>query len=129
MIKMIAGIYGYRINGRVEAKTSKSAPFKCDPKEEARLVKAGVAVYTEETEKTVAPETHKVAKEITEMNFNELKALASEKGITVKGNSKQAFIDALLKKLPTEESVDDSIVEECPEEENAPVFGGNTVVK
>lgn len=125
---MIAGIYGYRINGRVEAKTSKSAPFKCDPKEEARLVKAGVAVYTEETEKVVAPETHKVAKEITEMNFNELKALASEKGISVKGNSKQAFIDALLNKLPTEESVE-SEVEECPEEENAPVFGGNTVVE
>lgn len=55
MIKMIAGTYGYRVNGRIEAKNSKSAPFKLDPKEEKRLVDAGVAVYVEETKKIVTP--------------------------------------------------------------------------
>ncbi len=66
MIKMIAGTYGYRINGRVEAKNSKSAPFKLDPKEEARLVNAGVAEYVETTEKVVTPvETKKAEKKVS----------------------------------------------------------------
>ena len=64
MIKIIKGVYGYRINGRVEAKNSKSAPFKCDPKEEERLVKAGVAEYVEDTEKVITPAEN--AKKVTE---------------------------------------------------------------
>lgn len=55
MIKIIKGIYGYRVNGRVEARNPKSAPFKCDPKEEKRLVDAGVAEYVEDTEKVITP--------------------------------------------------------------------------
>lgn len=59
MIKMIAGIYGHRVNGAVVAKTPKSEPFELDPKEEERLVKAGVAEYVEATKKAPAVDTSK----------------------------------------------------------------------
>ena len=52
MIKIISGTYGYRDNGQVIPKNSKSEPFSLDKKEEERLVKAGVAVYADGT-KTV----------------------------------------------------------------------------
>jgi hypothetical protein len=50
MIKIIKGIYGSRVNGRVVPVTSKSGPIKLDEKEEARLVAAGVAEYVEAAE-------------------------------------------------------------------------------
>ena len=74
MIKIIKGTYGYRVNGRVEAKTNKSAPFKCDPKEEKRLVEAGVAVFVEETEKVVTPTEN--AKKVAEKKSTAKKTVA-----------------------------------------------------
>ena len=43
MIKMIKGAYGLKINGVVEAMTSRSAPFSLTDAREAELVAAGVA--------------------------------------------------------------------------------------
>lgn len=133
---MIAGTYGYRVNGRIEAKNSKSAPFKCDPKEEARLVKAGVAVYVKDTDRTVTPEDNKKGKELTEMSLDELKALAKEKDLTVNGKSKQAYIDALMNLDVEDESTDDESSEdedadaddESSEDEDAPTFGNESTV-
>ena len=48
MIKMIRGAYGLKINGVVEAMTSRSAPFSLTDAREAELVAAGVAVYVQE---------------------------------------------------------------------------------
>ncbi len=127
---MIAGTYGYRINGRIEAKNSKSAPFKCDPKEEKRLVDAKVAVYVEDTDKIVTTEDSKKAKELTEMSLDELKALATEKGITVKGKSKQSYIDALLDEETSSNDEETSSNEEetSSNDENAPTFGNESTV-
>lgn len=47
MIKMIKGAYGLKINGVVEAMTSRSAPFSLADAREAELVAAGVAVYVQ----------------------------------------------------------------------------------
>lgn len=52
MIRIISGSYGYRENGHVVPKNSKSKPFSLDKKEEERLVKAGVAVYVDGEEST-----------------------------------------------------------------------------
>ena len=132
MIKMIAGTYGYRVNGRIEAKNSKSAPFKLDPKEEKRLVDAKVAVFVENTEKTVTTEDGEKAKELSKMSLNELKALATEKGIEVKGNNKKVFVDALLaldeETSDDEDADDENADEETSEDETAPTFGNESTV-
>ena len=51
MIKMIRGAYGLKINGVVEAMTSRSAPFSLTEAREAEMVTAGVAVYVQEPDK------------------------------------------------------------------------------
>ena len=108
MIRIIAGVYGYRKNGRIEAKTSKSAPFSVEPKEEARLVNAGVAVYVEETEKpvTITENAEKSAENIDNMSYDELKAKAVAMGLTVEGKKKADYINAIknaLNPVTTEE--------------------------
>lgn len=108
MIKMIAGVYGHRINGRVEAKTTKSDPFSVDAKTEARLVNAGLAVYVEATEKVVTKTENieKSAKNIDELSYNDLRAKASNMGLIVDGNKKQDYIDAIKTALNPAENTD-----------------------
>lgn len=126
MIKMVAGIYGYKKDGKLEAKNAKSEPFTLDPKEEERLVKAGVAKYVEvEPRKVITQADNENAvknKGLTEMSFEELKALATEKGITVSGKSKQAYIDALMEDMSEDNaSTGDNDLE-------PPTFGDSMVV-
>ena len=45
MIKMIAGVYGYKEGGIIMPKDKNSEPFSLDPEREAELVACGVAVY------------------------------------------------------------------------------------
>lgn len=45
MIKMIAGVYGYREGGIIVPKDKNSEPFSLDPEREAELVACGVASY------------------------------------------------------------------------------------
>ena len=61
MIKMIRGAYGLKINGVVEAMTSRSAPFSLTDAREAELVAAGVAVYVQEPDKNPAYNKMKMA--------------------------------------------------------------------
>ena len=49
MIKIVKGTFGYRKGRTIEPKTCKSEPFSIDPKREAELVEAGIAVYVEPT--------------------------------------------------------------------------------
>ena len=101
MIKIIAGIYGLRKNGRVVPITSKSAPISLAKAEEERLVKAGVAEYVdgkqEETKAAPTPAATPAAteKKIEDLSYNELKQKAAEMGLKVEGNKKQDFIDAI----------------------------------
>lgn len=61
MIKMIRGAYGLKINGVVEAMTSRSAPFSLTDAREAELVAAGVAVYVQEPDEDPAYSKMKMA--------------------------------------------------------------------
>ena len=61
MIKMIRGAYGLKINGVVEAMTSRSAPFSLTDAREAELVPAGVAVYVQEPDENPAYNKMKMA--------------------------------------------------------------------
>lgn len=61
MIKMIKGAYGLKVNGVVEAMTSRSAPFSLTDTREAELVTAGVAVYVQETGEDTAYSKMKMA--------------------------------------------------------------------
>lgn len=45
MIKMIAGVYGYKEGGIIMPKDKNSEPFSLNPEREAELVARGVAVY------------------------------------------------------------------------------------
>lgn len=45
MIKMIAGVYGYREGGIIMPKDKNSEPFSLNPEREAELVTRGVAEY------------------------------------------------------------------------------------
>lgn len=129
MIRIIAGVYGYKKNGRIEAKTVKSAPFSVEAKEEARLVKAGVAVYVEETESTVTTTENdtKSAENIEKMSYNDLRAKASAMGISVEGNKKQDYIDAIMAALNTEEA-EEMEEAEAVSDEAAPTFDASSTV-
>jgi hypothetical protein len=108
MIKIIAGVYGLRRNGKVEPITAKSEPITLAKAEEARLVKAGVAVYVDgaaapeakvpeakapETKETKEPKAEE--KRVEDLSYNELKSKAAAMGLTVEGNKKQDFINAI----------------------------------
>ena len=53
MIKIIAGVYGYKENGIILPKDKDSEPFSLDPEREAELVTQGVAEYAN----VIIPET------------------------------------------------------------------------
>ena len=61
MIKIIAGVYGYKENGIILPKDKDSEPFSLDPEREAELVAQGVAEYANviipEAELEPKPET------------------------------------------------------------------------
>lgn len=124
MIKIISGTYGHRKNGRVVPVNSKSGPVELDKKEEARLVAAGVAEYVE-SEKAGKPEdqpeAQPTAEDLEKMTVAELKAMAEDLGLEVKGGKKADYIEAL-----TEATGDDA--EGQDEGTPAPTFGGDTVV-
>lgn len=110
-------------NARHTLKTPESGPFECDDAQAARLVNLGVAaVYVEgigwqkvgdtvsfadaqqaetvepsqETEQeTEATTGHLDEKELAKMDYNELKALAAEMGVTVSGKKKSDYIAAI----------------------------------
>ncbi|MCM1150010.1 MAG: response regulator receiver protein [Butyricicoccus sp.] len=72
MIQMVKGTYGRMANGRVEAMTKHSGPFSLTEAREAELVKAGVAVKVEESEK---------AKDYNRMKMAELRKAAAAAGV------------------------------------------------
>lgn len=121
MIKIIRGVYGARINGRVTAVTKDSAPIKLTKAEEERLVNQGFAKYVEENQE---PQKPKEVADLEKMNFNELKAKAAEMGLTVQGNSKKDYI-AAIKDAENQEPQEP----QGNQEPAAPTFdAGNTVV-
>ena len=61
--------------------------FKCDPKEEQRLVNAGVAEFVEETDKVITPAENK--QKVAEKKATEKKT-AAKKTVVEKAEEEQA---------------------------------------
>lgn len=107
MIKIIKGIYGYRNkNGIIEPKTTESPAFSLTAEQEERLVKRGVASYVNSENGEVAQVQQENSEETLEeqlenMNFNDLKKLAKEKGVDQ--GKKEDMIAAILELEQDEE--------------------------
>ena len=111
LVRIISGTYGHRPilpNGKkshyVIPVKAGEAPIDLDKAEADRLIGLGVAeaVKTEENKapETEAPEGASESKteglSLEEMSFNELKALAQEKGIDIGGiRSKAGLVEAI----------------------------------
>lgn len=88
-------------------KTFESGPFECDDTQAARLVRLGVAEYTGSPEKFKEPEAdqgikdtekitgHLSAEDLESMTYEELKKLAADMGVEVKGKKKADYIAAI----------------------------------
>ena len=84
MIQIIKGTYGLLVNGVVEAITKDSKPITLSKKREAELVEMGVAVKVDESEA------------YTDMDVEELRKVAAEKGIDLAGAKSKKKILAML---------------------------------
>lgn len=70
MIKIVCGVYGHYIDGKVVAKDKNSEPFALSPEKEAELVAKKVAVYVNEPIVDVEPEGN--AEEAAPIGFDEI---------------------------------------------------------
>lgn len=135
MIRIIQGIYGYKsVNGTIEPKTSKDAPFSLTEKQEARLVKLGVAEYTEvapvQPEAAVSNDadgesvlTGTISKEqLEEMNYSELKHLAKEMGVSAVGSKDELVERIALEMVQCGAEEDDSELTDEADTEEPPVL-------
>lgn len=138
MIKIIAGVYGYKENGIILPKDKDSEPFSLDPEREAELVAQGVAEYAnviipeaelepepeaEEPEQDLEPEadgdedpqSEKAEKPeySDKMRLTELQALAGAYGLDAQNMRTKAEVIKLL---------DDYFAEE-DDTEAPPAFG------
>lgn len=99
-------------------KTPEDGAFECDDAQAERLVSLKVAVYVEEKATESAPQTdaqtetvkapqeteqeteqttgHLDAEELAKMDYNALKALAAEMGVTPAGKKKSDYIAAIV---------------------------------
>lgn len=128
MIEMISGVYG----GKDGIKKPGDGAFSLSPAEEARLVRRGVARYTNEiVVEPVAPDTansEELVEDIDPIGFDdmppveeelvdlesmsakELRDLGAEYGLTFKGNASRAYmierIMAAQEELDAEETGD-----------------------
>lgn len=132
MIKIIAGVYGYKENGIILPKDKDSEPFSLDPEREAELVAQGVAEYANviipEAELEPEPETADTEQRPAEdpaepeaeepeysdkMRLTELQALAGAYGLDAQNMRTKAEVIKLL---------DDYFAEE-DDTEAPPAFG------
>ena len=132
MIKIIAGVYGYKENGIILPKDKDSEPFSLDPEREAELVAQGVAEYANviipEAELEPEPETAGAEQQPAEdpqsektekpeysdkMRLTELQALAGAYGLDAQNMRTKAEVIKLL---------DDYFAEE-DDTEAPPAFG------
>lgn len=106
MIKIVCGVYGHYIDGRVVAKNSESEPFSLTPRQEAELVAKGVAAFVDEVAEvsnvgTSAPiGFDELPDEIPDYSIDskadELRKIGKLCGMTFKvGMSKAEMVEAL----------------------------------
>lgn len=139
MIRIICGVYGHYINGRVIAKDRNSDPFELAPEREAELVEQGIAAYVgdgapigfDETppESTdVADGVSPVPEYSTSNSVKELREIAKQCGLNFKvGMSKAemvAALDAFFDATMTDEEPEDE-----PDDDVAPTFDAAEAVQ
>lgn len=89
-------------------RTPEHGPFVCDDAQAARLVSLGVAVYVNEQQAAPEPKAdpavggepekttgHLDPEQLEAMEYNELKKLAADMGVTPKGKKKADLIEAI----------------------------------
>ena len=80
-----------------ESKTPADGAFECEIEQAKRLVKLGVAEFVSEDK---APEktdgAHLDAEQLESMDFNDLKKLAKDMGVTPDGKKKADYIAAIV---------------------------------
>ena len=108
MIKIVNGVYGHYINGKVVPKDKNAEPFELTPEQEERLVNLGVAKYVGGTEPVgeEAPSNEAApveddapveeGKSLDDMTVNELRELGKEYGLTFKVGMKKADMVAAI---------------------------------
>ena len=124
MIKIMKGSYGMRVKQSVVAVPAGSDPIELSKEQEERLVRLGVAAYvgsaekpaqqadadldqTEEPEQTV--KGHLSAEDLEGWDYNELKKLAAEMGLEVKGKKKADYIAAITAEEVEASAEDDEL--------------------
>jgi len=119
-IQVICGAVGVKIEDgpgkiRYETKTSKDNPFEVDDARAAQLVGDGLAKYVDEPVKTEAVvESENDGPALDEMDYNALKALAAEMGVTPEGKRKDDYI-AAIKKAKEAQELDEEEEDELPD--------------
>lgn len=145
MIKIINGVYGHYLNGKVVPKDKKSAPFELSPEQEKRLVDARVAAYVGSTESAGSAgvgEVKDLPEGITgvpeysmENTAAELREIGKLCGLTFKVGTTKAEMVAALDKHIQEHTVEGVEVNEDGEfsvadDDDAPNFdAADAVVK
>ena len=133
MIKIVCGVYGHYIDGKVVAKDKNSEPFALSPEKEAELVAKKVAVYVDEpveaedNAEAVAPigfdEIPDDVIPIPEYSINmkaaELREIGKLCGLEFEEGMTKAKMVAALDKHIEENTVDG---DEEEDEDDAPAF-------
>lgn len=110
-------------------RTPEHGPFVCDDAQAARLVSLGVAVYVNEQQAAPEPKADPAAGGVPEkttghldpeqleaMEYNELKKLAADMGVTPKGKKKADLIEAITAaEVEPGDEVDPDDEDELPE--------------
>lgn len=112
-IQVICGTVGIKVDGgpgkiKYETKTAKDQPFEVDDARAAQLVGDGLAKYVDEPVKTEAVvESENDGPALDEMDYNALKALAAEMGVTPGGKKKEDYLAAIKKAKEEAQELDD----------------------
>lgn len=110
-------------------RTPEHGPFVCDDAQAARLVSLGVAVYVNEQQTAPEPKADPAAggepekttghldpEQLEAMEYNELKKLAADMGVTPKGKKKADLIEAITAaEVEPGDEVDPDDEDELPE--------------
>lgn len=149
MIRIIRGVYGYLDqDGIVRPKTEADGPFALTPEQEARLVRLGVAQYTDSVKQTPEAQIEDSVKDaqepedlaeavgeidideepeeerpLSEYNVKELRELGKDYGLTFKVGATKADMIQAIEQAEAELDAEES------DDEDAPVFDASEAVQ
>lgn len=108
MIQIIKGTFGYYNGRKVVPITEKDGPQKFDPELEARLVKDGIAKYTDDVpvndDSTLVDPQPEYSED---MKLDELKEIAAAYGVDASAMRKKSDVIAAIEASKQETAIDD----------------------